>query len=444
MRRRGFVAAALLFAGACGVYWAGSSDDPPAGDPSSVELESSSWIVDIILNIVDKPSGPRPSMPLGHVTPAQREALNREAMELDAGLVAAAAWARALAPLMAAASAPSPSSDAGPPLRFDAGVPAHDAGFTSHDAGFTSHDAGGRPPRCIPTARLEMVDKQLDLVVAIDTSSSMRAELPSVIDWLKSLESTRANAKIDVRLEVLADLSPRAFALPAWTAPKGTTHNVQFVDSNDVLEVILNNARSGSGWLQRLRPDASANLILVTDDNPSPELASSFMKQIIQAGAGRLGTEAAPKLRIHGLLAYQSPEAITPPEAPFETKRCGGRPGIAYQKIIRDTGGVRGSMCRPDSFHKLADAIFAKTDPTPSCGLSLPLGFPVDRAFNSFAIGSDGRRRTLYQAFEPWQCDFSTDRYRLEGTAFALCPSSCKALLDDAFVRVEFESVCPY
>ncbi|MEM9693926.1 MAG: hypothetical protein AAGA56_15365, partial [Myxococcota bacterium] len=130
-----------------------------------------------------------------------------------------------------------------------------------------------------------------------------------------------------------------------------------------------------NGWRDALRPEAFKIFVEVTDDlslcawrgfsfddlNLAPAFAvNQFQAALANLDEGQFGTVEQPQYVWHSLVGVTPntpPELPYPPEAPLVNSDCGvdcSGPGLAYQLLSKQTGGLR----FPISEHDHYDVIF--------------------------------------------------------------------------------------
>lgn len=378
------------------------------------------------------PAAPRGAEPKGNEAPVPHAeplvptpATGQAEVEDDEAAAAAllARWQAQLAPLFDAGVKPAPATHPpGAALVLSTNVV--DAGQPKCRSGRHHFDAVSPPT-------------QVDLIVAVDTSGSMRSRLRDVNRWLRQLEQQLATVTPDIKLIVLVNpvaLSSRAQT--DWSPGDASTNLPTNVGSNDVLEVLIRQARGG--WLERLRPGASVHLVLVTDDNPMPRLEEEFLARLTESAEGRLGSPAAPHFVLHAVLGYwpRSANEVMAASDPVVEKRCAVAPGVPYQRLVKHTGGLRSSLCSPGSLEAFTHALLSQlVQPTTqrSCLLQLPEGARVQSVRTE-----EGPLREVPS--NSWDCTHGNSSYFARGPLLSLCPSTCAALTDaglDVSVRCE-------
>lgn len=402
------------------------------------------------------------------------------AVPADAGALMEA-WATALKPLLAGdagatrtalwVSPRSGSTPAANPFEVllrrapgvDAGLrgPGHPARDEA-DAGTGAAEPVDAGPGCDPgPVRIALHQTAIDLVVAIDTSGSMYRTMPLVNEWLKtSLEGEFQKAGLDYQLMVLVDLEDFrdmvAFAerrrrgeKPVAWAPSDAGVNLKGnVLSNNALEVLLASARQPQdSWLARLRPGVPTHLIVVTDDEPSPRAAKTFLSELTQLAGGRLGRQDAPTFKFHALLgmATTADHWVLAPDVPpaIDKAPCGVNPGFAYQELAQKTGGLRASVCHAESLSAFTQGLLAPMRANVRCDSALPPNFPGDQVVSVRAVSFDNRATTLSRAFDRFNCEQSGTGYFVVNHQVQVCPESCRSLKELGYDAIEAVGRCP-
>jgi hypothetical protein len=263
-----------------------------------------------------------------------------------------------------------------------------------------------------------------DIVIAIDTSTSMRQEADAVEANINDdLAGVLEAGQVDYRIILLADFPPvdgrssdgarddtdptlcigpplttqDCAALPAeQTKPVNPdldaggrfVHYDLHVDSHDALRLILsefddpegdNGTFSGAaqypgGWSQFLRENAVKIFIIITDDESTDITLEEFNGQFIAKVSAQFAG-GTPQLRYvaHSILAlaFNPDGGAWQPDAPLQTATCtpGAQDtGLTYQQLSIDTGGLRFPLCNVndtdpanDDFNEIFNAIATNT-----------------------------------------------------------------------------------
>jgi len=414
--------------GAVGALWFAVGADeaePPAREPSPVASRTA----------IESHAAPADASSEGDARPDGDATTDGEEVDPKAAEVLRQ-WRAALAPVLDGAG---DAGETSPPLPPSAHVSPGPARVTKGPA---RPDADvPREEACRPgTVLLPIGFAMLDMVVAIDVSGSMRLHGTTVHRWLTSLEPMLRQEGIDYRLHMLVD--ERRLGLlrmpyergPSWTPSDAGTHLNLAIESHDVLDVLTAPPRAGTSWVSSLRPNAAVHVVIVTDDDPTPESASHFVERLTGFAGGRLGTLDAPTFGFHALLGMRAGDArALSADAPLEERHCAmaEAAGLEYQRLVRQLGGVRASVCDAKSVEAFTQRLIAQVTsaiaPADGCRARLPPGVAAQAITSVRALSRDGSAsRQLRLAFDSWNCS-EGDAYELLGTTLRVCPNTCRA-----------------
>lgn len=237
--------------------------------------------------------------------------------ELDGALHDAGASRDADAPLDAAFDA---AADAAQDAMADA---AHDA--SEPDTG-TTPDAGCTPP-------------PVDIVWALDGSTSMLGEIAAFAGQIVPLLERLRAAGADVRMTVFAPFDPLTFT--SATPGPNYRHVSADAQNENLLTVLLNLTPTIA---DRLRPNVRTDVLVASDyDAELDPLAFT----------GQLQSTLGHPFTFH---------AIAAPSSVFGVCNTAELAGAHYEQLARDTGGAFFSICTldwPATFQQLGNAILA-------------------------------------------------------------------------------------
>lgn len=270
------------------------------------------------------------------------------------------------------------------------GLPTTGGGSDDGEVWTTTTSAPDLPNSTCKTVQLsgETVARPVDILFAIDTSSSMSQEAASVIANMNAFSGQIVASGIDARVVLIASQS-MCIAPPlgsglcggADDSPGRFLHIDEVVNSDDALEKILTTA---NGWRSFLREDATRHVVVVSDDDSAMPAINFYSKfSTLLPGDG--------SFIFHGIVSALDPDS-----------ECGSDPaccdltadeGTVYLQLIAKTGGVFGDLCDQDFapvFAALA-AYIADTAPI-GCAWTLPPSNedPYDYAATVVRVTLDG------------------------------------------------------
>jgi hypothetical protein len=227
------------------------------------------------------------------------------------------------------------------------GGPEFDAGQGTGSGGFSA-DAG-----CTGVSSTAMSQIQpADIILAVDTSGSMKQEKEWVKQNLPTFASLIANSGIDVHVIFIASADecvPAPLgtgACPGDEKLPGYRHVPQSVDSNNVLDLFISTYPQ---WKSSLRPEASKTFAVVSDDN-SDLSAANFTSQILA-----LDPPTFQGFKLDAIISFVDPVACSAACAASFCTNCGkccplcipisAAEGKVYKELVQQTGGVIGDLC---------------------------------------------------------------------------------------------------
>lgn len=298
----------------------------------------------------------------------------------------------------------------------------------------------------------------MDVIIAIDTSGSMVSELHDVVAWLAEVEVSLRTLGADFQMLVVADHLSLAQARPRrpnWAAAASDAGQVDAgriqasIGSRDALDTLIASAREGPPprWPELLRMTSAKHVVIVTDDEAIDEQGLPYLSLLASAASGLLGAPENPNFSLHLLGGFEPPrrDEVLGPAEPLATSRCRGgvAPGLAYQRIARATGGLRASLCHPESYRALAKALSQWPIPTVpvSCMWLLRPGVDGRTLYEARALrGAQSLR--LWEAASANSCTGRHDAYVTSGQMFALCSATCASLADAGYQAVRLSTRC--
>jgi hypothetical protein len=313
----------------------------------------------------------------------------------------------------------------------------------------------------VPSVDTTMV-QPADIVIAIDSSRSMEAEIGFVQDNMNQFSQRIIDSGIDVHVILLGYPGEDADAgapgqgglgggnfnaafgicidapLGSGTCPADTNlpiyfHEPTVIGSNDGLNQIID---SYDNWSQQLRAEATKFLVIVTDDDATQapnDSADSFITSL-QALDPEMWTEWS----FNGIFcgaACEEAAAI----------------GTVYQTLVAQTNGVSGELCDQDFepvFNRLAEQIILNAGVSIACEWDFPAPpegqtFSVDLVEVSRTSTADGTvTLTRVDALE--QCAPGSWYFDnlASPTKILACPETCEAMQDQEGGRIDVVFGC--
>jgi hypothetical protein len=312
--------------------------------------------------------------------------------------------------------------------------------------------------------------KPVDVIVIIDNSSSMTAEIAGVVDnisvnfteiltaagvdWRVIMLSYHgdpavAYAEVDNAICVRSPLSGTSCS-PVPAAPVNTErfyHHSIAIDSTDSLQQMLASYPAWSGWL---RPDATRAILEITDDL-SDLPANQFETQLF-ALTPSFGSATARNFVFHSIIGIHEktpPSDAWLPSEPMQNVACASAsdPSPQYEELSIRTGGLRFPVCQTASydavFQRIAAGVIEGTQlgcrfaaPAPPAGQTLDLS-SVEITYQP---SSGAALETLVQVGSAADC--APGAFYVEASDIALCPETCSAIEADPTGRLEVKIPC--
>ncbi len=346
------------------------------------------------------------------------------------------------------------------------------------------------------SADATLAKRPVDIILVIDTSSSMSGEIASVESNLNSNLATQLDAAdIDYRIILLADhgtpdvsgkfgicinspLSGHECAsingndLPI-DGPR-LKHYPIYVGSNDAFDRILTDYKLGdtgdyaiapqggtvpplaTGYGAFLRPDALKVFLLITDDDSvggNTSSATDFDTRLLALDPAQFGTPDARNYVFHNIIGLDGKATDTSipwlPSDPVESDQCPGGDSVSaapeYQKVSILSEGLRFPLCNNANF----DAVFQAMAVSVTEGAALDCAYDLtqaatgaldfDRVVAYFTSGA-GVQSTLNQVADAGAC--TADSYYVASGLVTLCPATCTAVTADTAASLDFHVAC--
>lgn len=329
-----------------------SGSEDPSADAESAELDAT-WAADAAA----VPDG-EPSADGGAATDATKpDASQKDVADAQGGKDAGQFGADAQE---------DPGTD-----EFDAGGSELDVVYEAPPPAPTDNTICSKKVSTVPITATIGGSGKVDIIIFVDTSGSMGTEAAWVSKNLNGFAAYLQAQKLDMRV-VLVGQSIGSIKLcinpPLADAPCGMKGPAflqipDYVGSTDGLKKLLTAYPKFQGFL---RPDATKNIVAITDDNSSLA-AASFATEL-----GKLQNPGfGAKWVFHSIVSYLNPD----PAVSQAAKGCstGASLGKVYLTLSKQTGGATFQICLPDwkpIFDQLAKSVAAtaKSD----CAYAIP------------------------------------------------------------------------
>lgn len=345
------------------------------------------------------------------------------------------------------------------------------------------------------TAIATLASRPVDIVLVIDTSSSMAGEIDAVETNLNSNLANQLDASgVDYQIILLADhgsadvsgkfgicidspLSGHDCSTNGGNPPPVDTarlkHYPIYVGSHDAYDRILTDYAHGDsgiydvapqggitpalaeGYGAFLREDALKVFLLVTDDDSdgaTTATAAAFDDALLAMDAAQFGTAADRNYVFHNIIGMvgKSGDTSEPwlPGDPVQNAECGSGGeadgfGAEYQQSSILTGGLRFPLCNNANF----DAVFQAMAVNVTEGVALECSYKpaanddldFDRVVAYFTPGG-GELSKLNRVDNASAC--TADAYYVAGGLISLCPDTCDLVKADPAGKLDFHIAC--
>ena len=212
---------------------------------------------------------------------------------------------------------------------------------------------------------------KVDIIIFVDTSGSMGTEAAWVSKNLNSFAAFLQAQKLDMRVVLIGQsigsiklcINPPLASSACGMKGPSFLQIPDYVGSTDGLKKFITAYPKFQAFL---RPDASKNIVAVTDDNSSVT-AASFTASLANLKNPGFGANWV----FHSIVSYVNPD----PAASQPAKGCstGASLSKVYLTLSKQTGGATFQICQPDwnpIFDQLAKSVAAtaKSD----CAYAIP------------------------------------------------------------------------
>jgi hypothetical protein len=292
----------------------------------------------------------------------------------------------------------------------------------------------------VPSKDLTMI-QPADIIVAIDSSSSMDEEFQFVRTEMNRFSQQIVAAGIDVRVILIGDQRAICIGAPlgSGTCPNDTNmpsyiHINQTVGSRNALNLIVS---TFPRWQQYLRPEASKSFLVITDDDASD--APLNTADAFTTAVNGLDPALFSKWTMNGVYCFT---------------KCAEAAAIGtrYVTLVEQTMGVGGDLCLQDFqpvFDKLAKQIVTGAGVQIACEWELqpPMagrtyaGDLVQVARTSMSAGNSPLSRVTSEA----ACGGNGGWYfdsNLNPTKILACPNTCMGIQNQVDGAIEITFGC--
>ena len=328
------------------------------------------------------------------------------------------------------------------PWGSESDVPPFDAGQWEYDIKDGGGTAGSGPGLCAPHMGEVNIEKKVtggkaDIIIFVDTSGSMGQETKWVQAQLNNFANYLNNANIDFVLVVIEKdtgccklcIQPPLGGPGCQNNPPKFIHNKTPVYSKDGLSKFV---QSYPQWKQWLRPDATKNIIAVTDDNASqknPWFEQQIDKINLDAAAQGQPVQFVKTAQVpfgfvfHSIVAY-------PTKAQCNTMAS---LGSVYLELTAKTNGAQHKICLQDwtpIFKSLANAVSQTAKPGCTYPMKKPAG--VSSASDLIISYHDGKSDFDVAHVKSNNCPANGIGFVFDNVAnptqVTICPTSCGKL----------------
>lgn len=330
------------------------------------------------------------------------------------------------------------------------------------------------------SAEAQLTAKPVDVIVFVDTSSSMEPVSTSVemnLGHLLTAITEIENSDVRVILVaaygagaavcVPAPLGPDDCAPPGPLAPLGPQLFQYSVGlgSGTFLDLVIDtytgeqaanpNVYDGAapqGWKTWARPEALEVMIGITDAasmSTNATLGDTFDANLLALAPEQFGTADARNYVMHAItgIYHTDPPVPYPASEPIIVSECEGEPGQPLQEVAIITGGLRFGVCDSDYYGDLFDDIgVGAAELTPvACDFAIPDAPPGETLDpDTFEVeyfpGGVDPSEILHQV--PSEADCEAEAFWVDAASIHLCPVVCDIVQLDEMARVDVHYGC--
>lgn len=322
--------------------------------------------------------------------------------------------------------------------------------------------------------------KPVDIIFVVDNSGSMSAEIQGIQDNINTQFAQIIGASgIDYRIIMIAQhgddanqdicisspLSGNSCSpIPALPTLTNTykQHNTRIGSQVSLTQILRtyslsDGGLSPNGWSEWLRADSYKVFVEFTDDNETGTNAVDFDTDLLALSPAHFGTDADRNYTFHSVIGVENKNAADPsiaydPADPVvaDGDKCstGVNSGRTYQDLSKLVGGLRFSLCEPDSYSVIFNQVAQGV--VESVGLPCTYGLPTppdgstldpNRVVVTYTPGGTGAAISLTRVAGAASC--AIDSWYIDaGGEIALCPGTCTLVEADEAAAVKVLSGC--
>ena len=281
-----------------------------------------------------------------------------------------------------------------------------------------------------------------DIVIAVDSTSSMTAETMFVQAQLNAFAQRVVDAQIDVRLVLICEKPGPFVSNPICIPPPLAGANCG--DNEPLFKHIDALIGNHNAWEQiiatypqyrhLLRSDAQKHIVVITDDSPMSPRAS-FDQRL-----------KATDVQFEGYKFHAVYASTEFGDGPF----CGEGDGSDYGRLAEDTNGVKGNLCL-QNFEEVWDelALNVKENAPAGCDWEIPpspAGETLDpERVNVHYSGAGAAPRLIGWVPSANDCGATQGWYyddNQQPTRVLACPQTCSAIRELAHARIDIKFGC--
>jgi len=341
-----------------------------------------------------------------------------------------------------------------------------------------------------------IVKKPVDIILVVDTSSSMAGEIDAIEENLNTNLGEQLEASgVDYRIVLLADHGNAdvagKFGICIDSPLSGNDchtmdgdalpidgerlkHYPIYVGSHDAYDRILSDYALGDdgiynvapqgghvpalayGYGEFLRQDALKVFLIISDDDSNgstTKTAADFDDALLALDPAQFGTADNRNYMVHSIIGQEGKSSDT--SVPWlasdsiATGTCGGDSegaGEEYQALSIVTGGLRFPLCDNENFDSVFQAMAQNVDEEVSLGCTFaPTAtqhgdLDFDRMVVYYESGASGDLSTLARVANAGECQGGA--YYVSAGLVSLCPSTCDTVQGDAAGRLAMHVAC--
>jgi hypothetical protein len=379
----------------------------------------------------------------------------------------------------------APTSEIGPGDQEseDGGTGAGDVGTSSSTTGSgfetSGTGTGGGTTCAATTVDAQLAKKPIDLVLMVDTSSSMNPASSAVeLNINENLAGVLEDSMLDYRVIALAQygagvglcVGPPLGGADCASPPPVPANTERFfhynraTGSGSILEALItfysapdNSGLAPNGFSEWLRPD-SQKVFLIFSDTESTSNATSvgdaFDANLLAVDPEAFGTVQERKYTLHsiiGLMQNTPPTAPWLPSDPLVSGVCSGMgddlgSGKAVQQASILSGGLRFPVCQHMAYDVVFQTIATNVIEQSVLACDIPLPEPqMGQTIDTTTVQVDftpsmGQPISFHQV--PDLADCEPDAFYIEEESIILCPDACDAVQGDAMATLGVRYGC--